>query len=369
MDYKELFIDKDDVLLIRKELVRVLGDLNEAVILNQLNYWIEINKKADKNLHDEKYWVFNTYQTWKETDFDFWSTDTIRRTLTRLENKGIVLTANYNKLKIDKTKWYTIDYKRLQKLIDEHEGKQIANKENADCGHDMANCTDGNGSISKAIPENTSDNTNRDYNTENTPNSFSNEKDNSKPNGLELYNSQVGELGTDAPEPEETDSQKSNITMTLGKRERPSRKHELQDMHTRAKEIAYRLTEDEKLSDKAFDCMKYFIDRYKANTRREHVNLRNDTLERVVTTMLSTITVPVDGKDGDYFENDYSPLICHEVDRDDFEQVIDKYFATEFSEKTDYSIVHFLNENVLPKIMNKCSIGDGYNWYESHEPY
>lgn len=211
--------------------------------------------------------------------------------------------------------------------------------------------------------------TNRNYNTENTLNSFSNEKDNSKPNGLEFYNSEVGELRTDIPEPEEPNSPKTNITMTLGKRERPSRKHELQDMPTRAKEIAYRLTEDEKLSDKSFDCVKYFIDRYKANRGREHVDLRNDTLERVVTTMLSTITVPVDGKDGDYFENDYSPLICYEVNKEDFKQVIDKYFATEFSGKTDYSIVHFLNENVLPKIMNKCSIGNGYNWYESHEPY
>lgn len=162
MNYRELFIDKDDILLIRKELVRVLGDLNEAVILNQLNYWIEINKKADKNFYDDRYWVFNTYQTWKETDFDFWSTDTIRRTLTRLENKGIVLTANYNKLKIDKTKWYTIDYEKLQNLIDEYEKNQNAIKEIADCGHDIANCTDGNGSISKAIPEKTSKNTNRD---------------------------------------------------------------------------------------------------------------------------------------------------------------------------------------------------------------
>lgn len=159
MNYKELFIDKDDILLIRKELVRILGDLNEAVILNQLYYWIEINRKAVKNYYDDRYWVFNTYQTWKETDFDFWSTDTIRRTLTRLENKGIVLTANYNKLKIDKTKWYTIDYKKLQELIDEYEKEHNAIKENADCGHDMANCTDGNGNIISTIPENSTKNT------------------------------------------------------------------------------------------------------------------------------------------------------------------------------------------------------------------
>ena len=104
MNYNELFINKDDVLLIRKTLVKVLGNLNEAVVLNQIHYWLEINKKADKNFRDGRYWIFNTYQSWKETDFDFWSVDTIRRTITSLEKKGIVITANYNKMKIDKTK-------------------------------------------------------------------------------------------------------------------------------------------------------------------------------------------------------------------------------------------------------------------------
>lgn len=91
MNYNELFINKDDVLLIRKTLVKVLGNLNEAVVLNQIHYWLEINKKADKNFRDGRYWIFNTYQSWKETDFDFWSVDTIRRTITSLEKKGIVI--------------------------------------------------------------------------------------------------------------------------------------------------------------------------------------------------------------------------------------------------------------------------------------
>lgn len=369
MDYKELFIDKDDVLLIRKELVRVLGDLNEAVILNQLNYWIEINKKAEKNLHDGKYWVFNTYQTWKEKDFDFWSTDTIRRTLTRLENKGIILTANYNKLKIDKTKWYTIDYKRLQDLINEHEQNQIANKEKADCVHDMANCTDGNGSIGKAIPENTPENTNRDYSTENTPNSFSNEKDNSK-QSLEFYNSQVGELGIDAPKPQKNnvDKSKGSITRTFGVIKHKPRQHELKDMPTRAKEITYELTEDEILSGKAYDCMECFLEYYKAYKHKEHPNLTNPVLKRVVGNMLSGLTEHIKLKDGESFDNDYYPLVCHEVKHENFEEVIEQYFKTKFTQKTDYGICHFLDENVLPKIMNKCTLSGG-NWYESHPVY
>lgn len=57
MNYNELFINKDDVLLIRKTLVKVLGNLNEAVVLNQIHYWLEINKKADKNFRDGRYWI------------------------------------------------------------------------------------------------------------------------------------------------------------------------------------------------------------------------------------------------------------------------------------------------------------------------
>lgn len=48
MNYNELFINKDDVLLIRKTLVKVLGNLNEAVVLNQIHYWLEINKRQIK---------------------------------------------------------------------------------------------------------------------------------------------------------------------------------------------------------------------------------------------------------------------------------------------------------------------------------
>lgn len=153
MNYRELFIDKDNILLISKELVRVLGDLNEAIILNQLHYWIEINKKANKNLYDEKYWVFNTYKAWKERDFDFWSEDTIKRAFGRLESKGVVISANYNKYAMDKTKWYTIDYDKLQELTDACNKKQNAIMENADCGHDNANCPDGQGIMQQAIPE------------------------------------------------------------------------------------------------------------------------------------------------------------------------------------------------------------------------
>lgn len=119
MNFKELFIDKSKTLIVNTDLALVLGDLNEAIVLNQLNYWLGINKKAGKNFIDDRYWVYNSYSDWKAKDFPYWSEKTIQRTFTRLENKGVVVSANYNKLGIDKTKWYTIDTEKLQELVDE----------------------------------------------------------------------------------------------------------------------------------------------------------------------------------------------------------------------------------------------------------
>ena len=335
MDYKELFIDKDDILLIRKELVRVLGDLNEAVILNQLHYWIEINRKAEKNFYDVRYWVFNTYQEWKETDFDFWSTDTIRRTLTRLENKGIILTANYNKLKIDKTKWYTIDYKKLQEKIDEYEEKQNAIKEKADCGNDMANCTYGNGSISKAIPENTSKNNNRDYIPKNTPNSFSKEKD----------------LQSNSPKGEQSNSFSSEKKTAASNQTKRRSEKEMEDMVNqiplRARQIAYEMTGDTDKATRVYECIDYFLGEYKEHSRERHKVLKDETLRKIVFKFIEGIEIERDG-----YTDAYDGLASTSEFVGDYRDVIDEYFNTDFKEKCDYSLVHFSGDTVLTNMMN-----------------
>ena len=38
MNFNELFVDKSKTLIINTDLALVLGDLNEAIVLNQLNY-------------------------------------------------------------------------------------------------------------------------------------------------------------------------------------------------------------------------------------------------------------------------------------------------------------------------------------------
>lgn len=106
----KLLLDEQP-LLIMPELATRIG-LNESIVLQQIHYWLEINKKAGVNFKDGRYWTFSSYGNW-QIQFPFWSIKTISRTITSLRQNGLILCANYNKLKMDKTTWYSIDYKKL----------------------------------------------------------------------------------------------------------------------------------------------------------------------------------------------------------------------------------------------------------------
>ena len=106
----KLLID-DYPLQVLPKLAEEIG-LNEAIFVQQLHYWI--NGKSGK-LRDGRRWVYNTYEDWQD-NFPFWSVSTIRRTITSCEEQDFVITGNYNKLGIDKTKWYTINYDEINRV-------------------------------------------------------------------------------------------------------------------------------------------------------------------------------------------------------------------------------------------------------------
>jgi len=88
--------------------------LNETIFLQQLYYWL----KESKHVHDGHQWVYNSYEGW-QVQFPFWSISTIRRIISKLEKEQLILTGNYNRLKIDKTKWYRIHFEALAAIYDE----------------------------------------------------------------------------------------------------------------------------------------------------------------------------------------------------------------------------------------------------------
>lgn len=111
-----ILFDRHPIVL-DKHVATVLG-LNEAIVLQQVHYWLEINKREGKNFHEGRYWTYNTYDEWQE-QFPFWSKETIKRVFKRLREMKIILVDRFNVYPMDRTLWYTIDYDRLNSIMKE----------------------------------------------------------------------------------------------------------------------------------------------------------------------------------------------------------------------------------------------------------
>ena len=99
----------------------------EAVLLNNLNFWISKNKANDKNYNDGYYWTYNSVKAYHEL-FPYASERKIRNALNHLEDAGIIVTGNYNKSSYDRTMWYAItDYGKSIMQKCQMEGAKMAN--------------------------------------------------------------------------------------------------------------------------------------------------------------------------------------------------------------------------------------------------
>lgn len=135
-----LLFDKR-LLIINPSLACLIG-LNESILLQQIHYWIEKKKENQTDFHDGHYWVYNTYKAWQR-QFPFWSISTIKRIISSLEKKGILLSGNFNKMTIDRTKWYSINYELLDKLrLAQNETMDVSDRDNTIAQSDPSNTID-----------------------------------------------------------------------------------------------------------------------------------------------------------------------------------------------------------------------------------
>ena len=110
--YSKLLINEPP-LQVLPSLAKLIG-LNEAIVLQQLHYLM----RHSEHIHEGRKWVCKTYDDWQGEVFSFWSIITIRRTFTYLENLYLVRsTSSFNKLSIDRSKWYSIDYEKLDEFV------------------------------------------------------------------------------------------------------------------------------------------------------------------------------------------------------------------------------------------------------------
>lgn len=93
-------------LVVNPELATRIG-LNEAIVLQQVNYWIN-DKEQGVNFEGRR-WVFNSYESWVK-QFPFWSADTVKRAFTSLVKQGCLDVEQLNKSQHDRTNYYTINH-------------------------------------------------------------------------------------------------------------------------------------------------------------------------------------------------------------------------------------------------------------------
>lgn len=79
--------------------------LNEAIMLNNLWFWVEHNKANKTNYFDGFYWTYNSTKAFSEL-FPYLSQRKISNALNNLKDLGIIQTGNYNKSAYDRTLWY-----------------------------------------------------------------------------------------------------------------------------------------------------------------------------------------------------------------------------------------------------------------------
>lgn len=103
MTSSRLLIDERCV-MVQPSLVRALGRMSDAALLQQLHYWMP-HARAE---HDGHRWVYKTAEQWsEETGL---STHQVYRAFTRLETLGLVVACKPDAKTWNHQKWYRIVY-------------------------------------------------------------------------------------------------------------------------------------------------------------------------------------------------------------------------------------------------------------------
>ena len=108
----------ENPLIVLPTLAERIG-LEESIFLQQIHF---LNNYSS-NEKDGFKWVYNTYEDWVSIFPFFKNAAKIKRIVSRLEGLGVlVTTSQYNRLKIDRRKWYRVNYES-KLLIYGHKSK------------------------------------------------------------------------------------------------------------------------------------------------------------------------------------------------------------------------------------------------------
>jgi hypothetical protein len=111
---KEVFDIAQAVLIVHPILTKRLG-IHCAHLINQIDYWLQ-NPRAGYIVEGKK-WIWNSYSDWSK-QLPWLSVDQVGRCVRAMENKGYIISDNFNNNSRDRRKWYRLNYEKLAEELD-----------------------------------------------------------------------------------------------------------------------------------------------------------------------------------------------------------------------------------------------------------
>ena len=97
------------------EIAAALGDVNAAIIIQQLNYWL--SKEKVGVIVDGTKFIYNTFRDWVSEQFPWLSVWQFRKAMSLLRQLGIVKVIRHKQRQWNQTNYYSLDCDRLVEYL------------------------------------------------------------------------------------------------------------------------------------------------------------------------------------------------------------------------------------------------------------
>ena len=89
--------------------------IEEAILIENLYFWIAKNVANGKHKHERRYWTYNSAKAFAEL-FPYINETKIYRVLAHLEDVEFIIKGKFSQDKHDRTNWYSFSDKGLSRL-------------------------------------------------------------------------------------------------------------------------------------------------------------------------------------------------------------------------------------------------------------
>jgi hypothetical protein len=113
----------DYPLVVLPRLAEKIG-LNEALFLQQVQYWLNNSNKVI----DNQKWIYNSFENWQK-QFPFWSIRTLKRIVKKLTDDDFLITNQLDQNRFNRTNWYSINYDKIAQINDSDKMAQSKKKQ------------------------------------------------------------------------------------------------------------------------------------------------------------------------------------------------------------------------------------------------